>query len=421
LIGVSIATTAVLVAGPLSASAVGIANPVCPQARANVGIPIVTANALDPDDHAVHVTIDSGSLPAGVELKGLARVTPYTFSGTPTKAGTSNFVVKAQFEDAEPIKVSCTIVVGELPTPSRTAGADRYEQAAKVSAGEFMQSDTVYVASGEKFADALSAGSVAGVKKAPLLLTPAATLPAVTVNEIVRLKPKNVVVVGGEASISKLVVDGITENLKSAGSTAKVTRIAGADRYEGSRLLIENAEFGVPSTTWSYVADGRNFPDALAATPPATKDGGAVLLVDGGKAAVSDAEMALLDGQGVTQIVIAGGVNSVSDGIKASLEADKKFGVTRIAGATRYDGAVELNKHAFTEEETAYLASGALFPDALSAGPVAGKTSSPIYLVEQNCVPTSVLDDLARVKAKKIVVLGGVNTLGADVAALKPC
>ncbi|MFB2580667.1 cell wall-binding repeat-containing protein [Herbiconiux sp. P15] len=302
---------------------------------------------------------------------------------------------------------------GSLPAPSRIAGADRYSQAVEVSAA-FETAETVYVASGEKFADALSAGSVAGVHGAPLLLTQANALPTVTADRLGELAPKNVVVVGGPASISAGVIAAIEESVP----TTTVTRVGGADRYEVSQSLVSNAAFGVPSTTWSYIADGRNFPDALAATPPATSLNAPVLLVNGGQPAITGDSLAILDGQGVTSIRIAGGPASVSEGIKTSL--GERFAVARISGFTRYDGAVAINK-AFTEAETAYLASGEVFPDALSAGPVAGESNSPIYLVQKNCVPAVVLDDLARVKAKSIVILGGLNTLSAEVAALKPC
>lgn len=402
---------ALLAAGP--ASAVGVANPVCPQGRANVGIPIVTANALDPNDHAVTVSLASGSLPAGVTLSGLTRVVPFTFSGTPTVAGTSNFTVKAQFEDAPAVTISCTMTVGTLPTPSRIGGVDRYEQAVLVS-DEFATADTVYLASGEKFSDALSAGAVAGIHGAPLLLTQSGVLPTVTAQRIAQLAPDDVVVVGGPATISDAVMNAVDGVLPAASA---VTRIGGVDRYDVSRHLVADPEFGVPSTTWSYLADGRNFPDALAATPPATVLGGPVLLVDGGAAAASTETRATLQGLGVTDVRIAGGPASVGEGIVTSLNG---FAVTRVSGATRYDGAVAINQ-TFTAVDRVYLASGEVYPDALSAGPLAGETESPLYLVHRDCVPAAVLDDIERVGASEIVVLGGINTLTTAVQALKPC
>jgi putative cell wall-binding protein len=410
----ALTTVALLASAPLTASAAGTTNPVCPQARANVGIAFVTTPAASEDDRDVAFEVTKGALPAGVSLKGMADpYSPWVYSGTPTAAGKSDFTVTMKSSSFPARTIDCSITVGELPAPTRIGGADRYDQAAKVSAA-FATAETVYIASGEKFTDALSAGSVAGVRSAPVLLTQAGALPTVTGDRLGQLKPKNIVVVGGPASVSEGVIDALELKVP----TATVTRIGGADRYEVSRSLVSNAAFGVSGTTWSYVADGRNFPDALTATPPASAVGGPVLLVDGGKTAITQDELAILDGQGVTSIRIAGGPVSVSEDIKTSL-ADR-FTVARVSGATRYDGSVAINQ-AFTTAETAYLASGEVFPDALSAGPVAGDSGSPIYLVQKGCVPTVVLDDLARVKVKKIVVLGGLNTISAEVAALKPC
>lgn len=393
-------------------------DPVCPQSRANVGIPLVSSLALStPDPHAV-VSVSAGSLPAGVTLTGdTLTLKPYSFAGTPTTAGSSTFTVKVALEDSAPKTIECTIAVGELPAPTRVAGTDRYEQAAKVSAAAFPTAATVYVASGEKFADALSAGSVAGVHGAPLLLTQAGMLPASTAAELARLKPKDVVVVGGPASIAESVVTA----LKDQAFKPTVTRIAGADRYEGSRKLIEDAKFGVPEAAWAYVANGGNFPDALAATPAATTKNAPVLLVDGSKPAATAAELATLAGMKVMNLRIAGGVNSVSAGIATSLSTGTGITVERVSGADRYEGAVAINKQAFLEPSTVFLASGEVFPDALSAGPAAAKGTSPIYLVQKTCVPVSVLDDITRTKAKNIVILGGENTVGSQVAALKPC
>ncbi|QJU54687.1 cell wall-binding repeat-containing protein [Herbiconiux sp. KACC 21604] len=402
-------------AAPASAEPLITTLPVCPQARANVGIDLVSSPAFSQPDRFADASISAGALPPGVVLTGDSVAgEPWTFSGTPTTAGTYSFTVKGAYVDSAPLTIDCTMVVGALPEPVRIAGTDRYDQAARVSASIFSEAETVYLASGEKFADALSASSVAGIHGAPLLLTQSGTLPASTATELGRLKPKNVVVVGGPLTIADAVLTAVE------GSTfhPTVTRISGVDRYDSSRLLIGDGTFGRPSSPLAYLADGRNFPDALAASPAAVTQNAAVLLVDGSRTALSQDDRAALDGAGVAQVTIAGGPNSVSTGVESSLSPT--YNGTRVSGANRYEGAVAVNG-VFTEARVAFLASGELYPDALSAGPAAGHTGNPIYLVQKGCVPTSVLDDIARIGAKEIVILGGVNTVSAEVAALKPC
>ncbi|MFB2585533.1 cell wall-binding repeat-containing protein [Herbiconiux liukaitaii] len=410
-----VATVSVVVAGglvPAGAAAAEVIEPVCPQASAFRGIEIVPTAALSvPDPHA-ETSISSGALPAGVTL------VDGVFSGVPTATGISSFTLEARFTDAPMKTVACTVGVDPAPTPSRITGSDRYDQAVKVTRSAFPTGgiDVLYLASGEKFSDALSAGSVAGVHGAPLLLTQSGTLPAVTKAEITRLAPKDIVVVGGTASVSAAVFGG----LKSAFAAANVHRVAGADRFDVSRSLISHPTFGVPSSAWVYLATGVDFPDALAASPAAVSVNGPVMLVDGSQPTVSAADLALLTSLKATSVRIAGGRASVTDGIQRQL-AVSGYAVTRAEGADRYQAAVSVNREAFLSATTVYLASGTAFADALSAAPIAGKNSAPIYLVPSTCVPASVLQEIVRVHPKNIVVLGGYSTLNADIDALKPC
>lgn len=87
-------------------------------------------------------------------------------------------------------------------TPPRIAGENRYATAAAVSASFWQpgEATTVYIANGQTFADAVSAGpSVDG----PILLVPTGdTVPAVTLAEIARLAPVTIVGIGGPSAVS---------------------------------------------------------------------------------------------------------------------------------------------------------------------------------------------------------------------------
>jgi putative cell wall-binding protein len=415
LLAVAIVSSAIL-ATAAPAGAVEVYNPVCPPADAVRGVAVMPTPALDLYDKNAEVTISAGALPAGVVLTGdVTKRVPYVFSGTPTTVGTSTFTVKAQFEDAPSKSVECTMTVSAGPAVGRIEGTDRYDQAVQVSKKSFDEADTVYLASGERFPDALSAGAVAGLHDAPLLLTPGSSLTGGTKAEIARLHPDDIVVVGGPVGVS----DAVVSELEKDFADATVTRIGGADRFEVSRALITNADFGVPSSTQISLASGTNFPDALAASPAAVSKSGPVLLVNGAETVPTTAESAVLHSLGVRDIRIAGGTASVSQALQTSLSTD--FTVKRASGADRFETAVAINKESFAASTTIYLASGLTFPDALSAAPVAGADGNPIYLVRDTCVPMSVLQEVVRLKPTKIVVLGGHNALGAEIDALKPC
>lgn len=90
----------------------------------------------------------------------------------------------------------------------RSAGRDRFATAAALSAATFADADTVervYVATGLAFADALAAGAVAGGEAVPVLLVATHQIPEATAAELARLDPDEVMVMGGEAAISRTV------------------------------------------------------------------------------------------------------------------------------------------------------------------------------------------------------------------------
>ncbi|HTS15011.1 MAG TPA: M14 family zinc carboxypeptidase, partial [Candidatus Sulfotelmatobacter sp.] len=145
-------------------------------------------------------------------------------------------------------------------TPERISGADRYATSLAVVADAFPSGpvDTLFLAAGSAFPDALSAAPAAGVGGAPLLLTPAGALRSDTAAEISHLAPAHVVIVGGTASISAAVATAVAK----LGPT--VERVAGIDRY-GTAAAVA-ARF-LPAATTDVLASGLAFPDALAAGP----------------------------------------------------------------------------------------------------------------------------------------------------------
>lgn len=145
---------------------------------------------------------------------------------------------------------------GHAPTV-RLAGKDRYETAAVLArdALDGQQVDTVFLASGENYPDALAAASHAGPDDA-LLLTKPGTLPLATRAALTDLDARLVVLVGGTGAVSADVEDQV----RGLGFT--VERAAGVDRYETAAALF--AHSGVDTGT-VLVATGRDFPDALAA------------------------------------------------------------------------------------------------------------------------------------------------------------
>jgi putative cell wall-binding protein len=91
----------------------------------------------------------------------------------------------------------------------RQAGPDRYATASEISKGTFSASETIFVATGRNFPDALGGGTAAAAFDGPLLLVPGTSVPAPVATEIKRLAPARVFVLGTAPVVSDDVVTTI--------------------------------------------------------------------------------------------------------------------------------------------------------------------------------------------------------------------
>ncbi len=158
-------------------------------------------------------------------------------------------------------------------TVTRLWGADRYATAAAISAATFAPGvPAAYIATGLNFPDALAGGPVAYQDRSPILLVAPNTIPAATANELTRLAPARIVILGGSGVVSPTV-----ETQLAAYTSGSVTRLWGADRY-ATAAQISAASFPT-RTGLAYIATGLNFPDALAGVPVAAMLDSPILLV----------------------------------------------------------------------------------------------------------------------------------------------
>ena len=170
--------------------------------------------------------------------------------------GAVSDAVKTAISDAAKSAVPSATVV--------RVGADvgtRYDTAAALSSSAFDPNvPVVYVASGETFPDSLSGSAAAGTLGGPVLLVPpSGPLPSSFANELSRLHPNKVVLLGGFGAISQTQGAYIGSN----AGTATVSRLSGDDRY-GTSVAISKATFS-PGVASVFLTSGENYPDGLAA------------------------------------------------------------------------------------------------------------------------------------------------------------
>ena len=157
----------------------------------------------------------------------------------------------------------------------RLWGADRYETAAAIAA-EFVAGsasfDTVIVASGEAFADALAATPLSSVLDAPILLSAPDRLPQATRDFIERHRVTDIIIAGGTESISDDVedtlnrlIDGAPRRLDGANRFRTVTNIAREIQAD------QIGDFCGDGYRTALLATGETFADALALSPLAVR------------------------------------------------------------------------------------------------------------------------------------------------------
>ncbi|MBS3956951.1 MAG: cell wall-binding repeat-containing protein [Clostridiales bacterium] len=296
-----------------------------------------------------------------------------------TRDGPNNLWVRAYASNrwpSETTTISVETASGSAPLASeRLGGRNRYATAALVSTAGFSGPvESVVLASGVTWPDALAGGPLAYALGGPLLITRPDRLSVETRDALLRFSPRRVVIAGGSAALSPAVEAAIRSLLPSA----QIERVAGKDRYETAALIAARvaAATGLPGRR-VFVASGVAWPDALAASPAAAANGTPILLTR--PDALPQTTRDALVGIGTERTMVIGGELAISRHVAAMLPAP-----TRVAGRDRYETAREVAGWAKVEGILGGtglgIASGVNFVDALVAGPFLAGRREPLIL-----------------------------------------
>lgn len=302
-----------------------------------------------------------------------------------------------------------TVNVTVSPHPGaiikRIGGEDRYRTSQLISYENFTGSDTVILATGLNFADALTASGLAGCTNAPVLLVKSVPLTQTLLDEIMRLGASRVIIVGGSAAVP----ESVRTTLVGKGLT--VRRIGGVDRYETASLIGREVLGYGQNGGRVYVARGDDFADALSLGPLAYRNKAPLLLVK--PTTVPSSTRSLLSASAFSSGCIAGGTVAVSPRVAA--EIDSYVGsVSRLAGETRYSTAVAVAAwgvgSGLVSYESIGIATGTVFADALCGGVAIGSRGGVILLTKPSeLVPetTAAIEASASI-IREVQVYGGV-------------
>jgi putative cell wall-binding protein len=277
----------------------------------------------------------------------------------------------------------------------RLSGNDRYDTMKDIiigpNSGAFTaaDTDTVIVADGTNFPDALAASGLAGITGAPVVLTTPDALSAQAEEVIRTLQPSTVYIAGGTGSVSEAVASSLSSLL---GSSGQVIRSAGSGRAETALdIYAKGKAAGVWGTT-AVIADGMNYPDALSISPISFLAKAPIFLSTPAEGLTAETiatlKAAIADGS-ITRVLIVGGTGSVPDSVKTQLgyAADDTALFTRLGGATRYETSTLIVEYAIQNMPTINyqqiaVATGSNYPDALAGGAFAGKKGTVLLLVD---------------------------------------
>ena len=287
----------------------------------------------------------------------------------------------------------------------RISGLSRYETAVKIadslkkelSVDKF---DSIIVADGKNYPDALAGSYLAKKKQAPVLLVDKSYEKMIAKYIDENLETVGTVyILGGTGAVSK----NFETNLKNMGITVK--RLSGASRYDTNIAILREADVDEDEI---LLCSGNGFADSLSASAA----GKPILLVD---KAITETQSDLLDDLQFDElkIYIIGGTGVVNNSVE---KESAQYGVVkRLAGKTRYDTSKAVADEFFGNASKAVvLAYGQNFPDGLAGGPLALSIQAPLLLVE-NSAYSKAAAYVEQTEVTRGVVLGGPSLISDDV------
>ncbi|KWZ66558.1 SpoIID/LytB domain-containing protein [Bacillus altitudinis] len=249
----------------------------------------------------------------------------------------------------------------------RYDGKNRYEVANSIASAGWKNPSTVVIVSRDAFDHAISVSPLAYKLGAPILYTNIEKLTKTTENQLKKMNPDNILIVGNTKSIS-------TAAEKSIKKYGKVRRISGKDKFEISQKIAK--EMG--NYKQAIVVGGNSFMNGIAIASYASRKGYPILLTK--KDSIPSYKMP-------SKVIIIGSTKST--GQKVENQIKKTSQVTRISGANRYELSVNIIKKLNINADKVYLAKASSYIYAMPLSQLAAKSNSTVVYVKPDSVTAS--------------------------------
>lgn len=202
------------------------------------------------------------------------------------------------------------------------SGGDSFEKSISISRSMNNISNVVIV-NGDRDIDSLSGSVLANSKNASIILVKKDSINKNSLDEIKRINPNKVYILGGENTVSPYVQSEIEKSHKTE-------RISGKDRYETSRKICENIfrerdvkKIAVVGSKYDLLSAGSYCGNNIP-----------ILLINKKRP-----DYSYIDSKKDTEKIVFGGPDSVSNEIYEHIKAS-----SRVYGKNKYSTAVEIAK-----------------------------------------------------------------------------
>ena len=218
-----------------------------------------------------------------------------------------------------------------------------------------------------------------------------------------------------QEKLSNAIVDGAVDYLNDMNPIT-ASRIYGMNRYETSYEILKN---GWNTSEYVVFASGLDYPDALCATPLATKYNAPILLLENRSLKAQTELVELLKNRNVKQAFIVGGTGVISSSIEKELS---EMGITseRLGGKDRYETSVAIAEEVGNTTGQVALAYGLGFADGLSIASIAGMKNMPILLTNTKELPSVVNNYIKNSNISKTFIIGANGVISDSIASKLP-
>lgn len=291
----------------------------------------------------------------------------------------------------------------KLPHSTEIIGSDRYDTAAKISKKGWNSASTVVIANGLNEIEGIVANPLASVYNAPVLLTDKNKVSSYTINELKRLKPSNIIIIGGKNSIG----ESAEKSIKNAVSSVSIKRIDGSNIEELSVNIAKKID-SKANVSKIYVAGENGAADALSVVSKAAEEKSPIIVTS--KNSVNSSVKNWIKSNSISSAYFLGKTAVISDNVIKEIDSVVSGNVSgnRIGGSDRNQTNARVIKALYPSENynPVFVAKNRPLVDAISVGVYAARTKSPI-VIAGNALDSEQANILKNKKTNSIFRIGG--------------